>query len=49
MNNIDKNYICTFNNGKHTDEIRSVYYEMFQSNASVARCEQLLKTILKNG
>ena len=47
INNIDKNYICTFKNGKYTDEIRSVYYEMLQSNVSVARCGQLLKTILK--
>ena len=49
MNNIHKNYICTFKNGKHADEIRSVSYEMLQSNVSVARCGQLLKTILKNG
>ena len=47
INNIDKNYICTFKNGKYTDEIHNVYYEMLQSNVSVARCEQLLKTILK--
>ena len=24
INNINKNYICTFKNGKYTDEIRSV-------------------------
>ena len=47
INNIDKNYICAFKNGKYTDEICSVYYEMLQSNVSVARCGQLLKTILK--
>ena len=47
INTIDKNYICTFKNGKYTDEIRSVYYEMLQINVSVARCGQLLKTILK--
>ena len=49
MNNIHKNYTCTFKNGKHADEILSVYYQMLQSNVSVARCGQLLKTILKNG
>ena len=48
MSNIDKNYIWTFKNGKHTDEIRSVYYEMLQSNVSAVRHGQLLKTLLKN-
>ena len=41
MNNIHQNYICTFKNGQHADEIRSVYYKMLQSNVSVARCGQL--------
>ena len=45
INNIDKNYICTFKNGKYTDEIRSAHYEMLQSNVSVARCGKLLKAI----
>ena len=45
INSINKNYICTFKNGKYADEIRSVCYEMLQSNVSVARCGQLLKTI----
>ena len=40
INNIDKNYICTFKSGKYSDEIRSVYYEMLQSNVNVARCGQ---------
>ena len=40
INNIDKNYICTFKSGKYTDEIRNVYYEMLQSNVDVARCGQ---------
>ena len=48
-NSIHKNYICTLKNGKHPDEIRTVYYEMLQSNVSVARCGELLKTILKDG
>ena len=37
INNINKNYICTFKNGKNTNEICSAYYQMLQSNV-VARC-----------
>ena len=29
----------------NTHEIRSAYYEMLQSNVSVTKCGQLLKTI----
>ena len=38
INNINKNYICTFKNGKNTNEICIAYYQMLQSNVVVARC-----------
>ena len=46
-NLVEKNIIQTFKDGKHTDEICQVYYEMLHRNVSVDKCGDLLKVIFK--
>ena len=46
-NLVEKNIIETFKDGKYTDEIHQVYYEMLHTNVSVDKCGDLLKVILK--
>ena len=46
-NLVEKNIIQTFKDGKYTDEIHQVYYEMLHINVSVDKCGDLLKVILK--
>ena len=46
-NLVEKNIIQTFKNGKYTEEICQVYYEMLRRNVSVDKCGDLLKVILK--
>ena len=46
-NLVEKNIIQTFKDGKYTDEIHQVYYEMLHINVSVDKCGDLLKVVLK--
>ncbi|XP_077863999.1 uncharacterized protein LOC100366594 [Saccoglossus kowalevskii] len=45
---MDANEIKTFENGKYTDSIRQVYYDLLTHNVSVQNCTAVVKSVLKN-
>ncbi len=47
VNEIEQNTIKTFKNGKYSDDIRTVYYEMLRRNVSVKNCGELIKIVLE--
>ena len=47
INELERDTIKTFKDGKYTDEIRTVYYEMLRRNVSVKNCGDLIRIVLK--
>ena len=44
----DEEQIETFMDGRYTNEVRQVYYELLRRNVSVASCGDIIKIVLEN-
>ncbi|XP_070546901.1 uncharacterized protein [Ptychodera flava] len=45
---LNDNNLVTFQDGKYTDSVRQVYYDLLAHNVSIENCTHIVKSVLKN-